>query len=81
MNGADGEVTVSVPLSGTIPADGIFVIADGSASGPTTVAGADLVADFDFQNGPDSIVLRDALGTAVDALGYGTFEAGDVLRG
>jgi hypothetical protein len=81
VNGADGEVTVSLPLSGTIPGDGIFVVADGGASGPTAVAGADLVANFDFQNGPDSVVLRDALGTVVDALGYGTFEAGTFFAG
>jgi hypothetical protein len=81
VNGADGEVTVTVPLSGTIPADGIFVVADGGASGPTAVAEADLVLDFDFQNGPDSVVLRDALGAAVDAVGYGVFEAGTVFAG
>jgi len=81
VNGADGEVTLTVSLSGTIPGDGIFVVADGGASGPTAVAGADLVANFDFQNGPDSVVLRDALGTVVDALGYGTFEAGTFFAG
>jgi len=74
VNGADGEVTLTVSLSGTIPGDGIFVVADGGASGPTAVAGADLVANFDFQNGPDSVVLR-------DALGYGTFEAGTFFAG
>ena len=37
--------------------------------------------NFDFQNGPDSVVLRDALGTAVDALGYGIFAAGEVFAG
>ena len=81
VNGADGQVTGSLPLSGEIPADGIFVVADGGASGPTAVAEADLVLDFDFQNGPDSVVLRDALGTAVDALGYGSFPAGTFFAG
>ena len=81
VNGADGQVTGSLPLSGEIPADGIFVVADGGTSGPTAVAEADLVLDFDFQNGPDSVVLRDALGTAVDALGYGSFPAGTFFAG
>jgi hypothetical protein len=81
VNGADGEVTVTVPLSGAIPADGIFVVADGGDAGPTSVPGADLVLDFDFQNGPDSVVPRDALGTAVDAVGYGSFEAGTFFAG
>jgi hypothetical protein len=81
VNGADGEVTVTLALSGAIPEDGVFVVADAGATGPTAVAGADLVLDFDFQNGPDSVVLRDALGTAVDAVGYGTFEAGTFFAG
>jgi hypothetical protein len=36
------------------------------------VADADLVADVDFQNGPDSIVLRDG-DVVLDAVGYGDF--------
>jgi hypothetical protein len=34
----------------------------------------DQVADVDFQNGPDSIVLRDS-GGVLDALGYGDFSS------
>jgi hypothetical protein len=81
VNGADGSVTVSIPLSGTLPADGLYVVADQASGGGTLVAGADLLANFDFQNGPDSVVLRDALGAVVDALGYGTFAAGEVFAG
>jgi hypothetical protein len=44
------------------------------------VAQADLLANFDFQNGPDSVVLRDAAGV-LDALGYGVFGAGDFFAG
>ena len=73
VNGADGSVTVSIPLSGTLPADGLFVVADQASGGGTLVAGADLLANFDFQNGPDAVVLRDALGAVVDAVGYGVF--------
>ena len=81
VNGADGGVTHTLALSGTIPADGILVIADQASGGGTLVAGADLLLNFDFQNGPDSVVLRDALGTVIDALGYGVFEAGAVFAG
>lgn len=81
VNGADGEVTHTIELAGSIPADGFYVVADGGSSGPTSVADADIVAQFDFQNGPDSVVLRNALGTAVDALGYGAFEAGTFFAG
>jgi hypothetical protein len=81
VNGADGAVTVSIPLTGTLPEDGILVLADEASGGGTLVAGADLLANFDFQNGPDSVVLRDAVGAVVDALGYGTFAAGEVFAG
>lgn len=81
VNGADGAVTVTLSLSGSIPEDGVFVVADAGASGPTAVAEADLVLDFDFQNGPDSVVLRSALGAVVDAVGYGVFEAGTSFAG
>ncbi|HEX2483837.1 MAG TPA: lamin tail domain-containing protein [Myxococcota bacterium] len=81
VNGADGEVTHTIPLTGSIPADGVFVVADATAEGPTAVANADLLANFDFQNGPDSVVLRDALGGAVDALGYGAFDPGTFFAG
>ena len=53
VNGADGAVTVSIALSGAVPDDGVFVLADLDAQGTTAVAEADLLADFDFQNGPD----------------------------
>ncbi len=81
VNGSDGSVTVSIPLSGTLPADGLYVIADQASGGGTLVPGADLLANFDLQNGPDSVVLRDAVGAVVDALGYGTFAAGEVFAG
>jgi hypothetical protein len=72
VNGADGSIYKTVPLSGSIPADGVFVIADDDGGGATLVGNADLVVDVDFQNGPDSIVLRN--GAAVlDAVGYGDF--------
>ena len=75
VNGNDGVVYRNVALTGKIPADGIFVVADDRGDGTSLVAHADLVAEVDLQNGPDSIVLRDAA-TVLDALGYGDFLAG-----
>ena len=80
VNGSGGGVTVSIALSGVFPADGLFVLADVDGGGTTLVSGADGLADFDFQNGPDSVVLRDAAGV-LDAVGYGVFGAGDVFAG
>ncbi len=79
VNGAGGAIGPVVALSGVIPADGLFVVAD-TSGGVTEVAGADQLANFDFQNGPDSIVLRDADGV-LDALGYGAFGGGTVFAG
>jgi hypothetical protein len=80
VNGANGDVGPVVALSGLIPESGFFVVADALASGGTSVAGADQVANFDFQNGPDSLVLR-AGELVLDALGYGSFLPGEVFAG
>jgi len=74
INGADGGVYLTVTLSGVIPPDGVFVIGDDSGDGTSFIGSADLVAEVDFQNAPDSIVLRNA-GAVLDALGYGDFAA------
>jgi hypothetical protein len=75
VNGADGSVYSSITLSGVIPADGVFIIGDDSGDGTTLVGNADLVMNVDFQNGPDSVVLRNT-GGVLDALGYGDFTGG-----
>ncbi len=80
VNGSGGAIGPALTLSGAIPADGFFVVADDLSGGPTLVANADLVLNFDFQNGPDSIVLRSG-DSVLDAVGYGTFAAGDVFAG
>jgi len=80
VNGSGGAIGPTLVLSGVIPADGFFVVADDLAGGPTLVPDADLVLSFDFQNGPDSIVLRSG-GLVLDALGYGVFSMGDVFAG
>jgi hypothetical protein len=80
INGSDGGVTVSLALSGSIPADGLFVLADEAGGGGSSVPGADQLLNFDFQNGPDSVLLRDG-DTVLDALGYGVFDGGEVFAG
>ena len=80
INGSNGVVGPTILLSGAIGASGLYLVADRRTDGTSSVAGADLLANFDFQNGPDSIVLRQ--GTSVlDALGYGTFVAGEINAG
>ena len=52
VNGAGGAIGPTIVLSGAIPADGFFVVADDQGDGTTLVAEADLLSNFDFQNGP-----------------------------
>jgi hypothetical protein len=80
VNGGDGAIGPTLTLTGTIPSDGFFVVADTDGTA-TAVANADEVLNFDFQNGPDSIVLKNAQGQVLDALGYGTFGPTDVFAG
>jgi len=80
VNGTGGAVTHTLPLTGVFGADGLFVLADRMSDSTTLVADADLLLDFDFQNGPDSVLLRGAAGV-LDALGYGVFAAGEVFAG
>ena len=80
VNGGDGAVGPTLTLSGAIPADGFFVVSDTDGTA-TQVANSDLTLNFDFQNGPDSIVLRNQLGQVLDALGYGVFGATDTFAG
>ena len=80
VNGANGSLGPSVALSGVFGADGLFVVADDAGDGTTSVAGADWIVNFDFQNGPDSILLQDAQST-LDAVGYGDFDPGEVFAG
>jgi hypothetical protein len=55
-------------------------LADDVGDGTSLVLGADLIANFDFQNGPDSIVLRTA-SEILDAVGYGVFGMGEIFAG
>ena len=80
VNGSNGAVGPTIILTGSIGADGLFLIADQMSDGSTSVVGADLLANFDFQNGPDSIVLRQGA-TIFDAVGYGVFAPGEFFAG
>jgi len=80
INGANGNAGPTIALTGVFPADGIFVVADDFGDGSTLVVDADWIANFDFQNGPDSIVLRTAT-TTLDAVGYGVFDPGEFFAG
>ena len=80
INGSTGGVAGSATLSGVVGASGLFVLADDFGDGTTFVANADAIANFDFQNGPDSVVLRSGA-TVLDALGYGVFAPEEFFAG
>jgi hypothetical protein len=80
VNGADGALAGSLLLAGQFGADGLFVVADRLSDGTTSVADADLLLNFDIQNGPDSLVLRGPEGV-LDAVGFGEFAEGEVFAG
>ncbi|HEY3446373.1 MAG TPA: PKD domain-containing protein [Myxococcales bacterium] len=80
VNGSDGADYNAIALTGTIPADGYFVIAHPNAK-TAILSQADVTSTkVDFQNGPDSIQLRNGT-TVLDAVGYGTFTATDHFAG
>lgn len=81
INGSGGAVATTLVLAGSVPTDRVFVVADQSADGISEVAGADQLLNFDLQNGPDSLLLRDAAGTLLDAVGFGEFDGGTVFAG
>ncbi len=80
VNGTGGGDYAAIDLTGSIPADGIFLItlADAPAE---LLALADLTTSrADLQNGPDSVQLR--YGALVfDALAYGDFSGDAVTAG
>jgi hypothetical protein len=80
VNGSNGAVGPVLTLSGVISGDGFWVVADDRGDGVSDVAGPDLVLNFDFQNGPDSVLLRSS-DAVIDALGYGAFAADEVFAG
>jgi len=75
VNGSDGKLydTITLPVEAAMPVDGFYVIADAKTGESTAsnVADADLIDNFDPQNGPDAVQLLDASGVLLDAVGYG----------
>jgi len=74
VNGADGSKTDSITFAdATIPEDGLLVVADAKtgSSDSTNVSNADVIENFDPQNGPDSVILLTPEGLVIDVLGYG----------
>ena len=81
VNGNGGGLGPVLALQGRVPEDGLFVVADVTGSGFSRFAAeADLLLNFDLQNGPDSIVLLQGE-RIVDALGYGVFGPDDTFAG
>jgi hypothetical protein len=80
INGSNGSLVTVVELSGQIHEDGLFVVADMDGDGLTEVADFDLLANFDFQNGPDSVQLVQGE-VILDAVGYGDFAADEFFAG
>jgi hypothetical protein len=74
INGADGKVYTTINLSGQIPSDGYFVLAHPSATGAIAANADQVTSKVDFQNGPDSVQLRQD-NLVLDAVGYGSFSA------
>ncbi len=58
---AGGSAGPTIALSGVFPADGIWLLADDVGDGTSSVVGAHLIANVDFQNGPDSSVGLDSV--------------------
>ena len=68
INGANGETYVTIDLSGSIGASGLFLI------GGANTGSVDVALTRQLQNGPDAIQLLDCDGEVVDAVAYGGFE-------
>ncbi|MEO5728763.1 MAG: lamin tail domain-containing protein [Byssovorax sp.] len=81
VNGSDGTAAVVASLAGhTIGASGYFVLAQDATVSVAAGSNKLIKATADLQNGPDSVVLKSG-GAVVDALGYGSFAAGQVFAG
>lgn len=80
VNGANGAPGPVVVLGGVLPSDGLLLVADLGSDGVSAFPAADWMANVDFQNGPDSILLFEGE-RLVDALGYGIFGPGDFFEG
>ena len=80
VNGDNGAVHAAAELSGVFGSSGFFVVADTGSDGTSDVTPADLLIEFDPQNGPDSVRLVEGT-TVLDAVGFGVFAPGQVFAG
>lgn len=75
VNGEDGKIydSITLPEGAKVGSDGFYLVADSRTGNAVSsqVAGADLIDNFDPQNGPDGVQLVDPTGRLVDAVGYG----------
>ena len=75
VNGSDGGVydSVTIPMGAKVREDGFFVVADSEIGSSTAshIFEADLIDNFDPQNGPDAVQLLDTKGQLLDVVGYG----------
>lgn len=83
---SDGAVLQTIPLSGQVPADGLFVVASEAQGGGTSVANADLTTALALPDAAGGLQLvHEAAGGPVllDAVGWGALPANlvDQTRG
>ncbi|HCF58700.1 MAG TPA: hypothetical protein DFS52_11995 [Myxococcales bacterium] len=78
INGNGGADYNTIALTGQIPGHGYYLVA--RADGPLAASANLLDNAVDYQNGPDSVQLRQG-STVLDAVGYGPFSASDVFAG
>jgi hypothetical protein len=71
VNGSNRAATHNLTLTGTIPGDGVFLLADSASGGSTSVVGADLILDFDFQNGYQTQAKSVAYAVSLRRIGPG----------
>ena len=71
VNGDNQRIYRSISLSGSrIGQDGFLLLAPASALASLSTS-IDVVANVDWQNGPDGVYLLNPAGTVIDALFYG----------
>lgn len=74
LKAIDGKPSIN--LSGTIPADGYFLL-ERTDDTPVSHVSADLIYTGALENAGEVLELRDASGVLIDTVGTGTWYAGD----
>jgi hypothetical protein len=80
IDGNGGKPYNALKLVGKIPTDGYFVVANTTAAAWVADQADQKSTLADHQNGPDSVELRYG-SKVIDAVGYGTFGAGETFAG